>query len=75
MAAIACGITYFVCTWVPFDAYVELFVKAIVCAIVPNVVFLLIFGRTREFADMLVIVNRMTGGKIKPLKRYIAKFN
>ena len=75
MTVIACGVTYFVCTLVPFDAYIELFAKAIVCAIVPNVVFLIIYGRSTEFADMLVIANRMTGGKVKPLRKYIEKFN
>lgn len=71
MTGIACAVTYFVCEFVPFDAYIELFVKLVICGIVPNIVFLCIYGRSDDFKGMLVIVNRMTGGKIKPLKRYV----
>lgn len=72
VTTISCGITYYVCEFVPFDAYVELSIKVMICVTVPNLVLLGFYGRTKEFKDMLIIINRMTAGKIKALQRYVA---
>ena len=68
---VGCGVTYFICTFVPFTDYIELVTKAIVCCIVPNIIFLLCFYKREEFKWSMNLVNRMVGGRLSFLKRFM----
>ena len=53
------AVTYFCCALVPQRNELIMFaVKMIICFIVPNVITVLIFGRTDEFKYFLELVNR-----------------
>lgn len=68
--AVSC-ITYLPCYFVDFDnACITFFVRLIICCIVPNVIFILLYYRTVEFKQVLQLANRITKGKIKFLKKY-----
>lgn len=45
----ACLITYFICSIVPFDGWGGLIIKALLCCIVPNIIFLLMYYKSENF--------------------------
>ena len=45
-----CGVSYLLCAPIAIHPVVDLLLKFLICSIVPNLIFLLVFGRTREFA-------------------------
>lgn len=68
---IACGITYLICYFIPIqNTWAVFFVRLAVCLIVPNVIFFLAYFKDKEFKECLQLVNRITNGKIKFLRKY-----
>ena len=59
ITAIVCAVTYFACTIVTSGGIVELILKALMCVVVSNLLFLLIFFKTKEFAETKKIVLRI----------------
>jgi len=47
----AAAVCYFVCELLPFEGIVNLLMRAIVCVILPNVVFLLCYCKDKQFVD------------------------
>lgn len=68
-----CVLTYFICSFVPFESYFEVACKLFLCCIVPNTVFLIIYWRKKEFRESLILANKMTRGKIKFLNNFEMK--
>ena len=64
--AICVGISRFL----TFDSLIlTMIARLIVCAIVPNLSFFIIFRKSNEFIGLLEIVNSLTKGKIKFISR------
>ncbi|MDD6467369.1 MAG: polysaccharide biosynthesis protein [Erysipelotrichaceae bacterium] len=64
IAFICCVSTYYVCLFVTFDSYLELICKLLICCVIPNVIYFVVYYRKEEFKDTLVLLNKMTGGKL-----------
>lgn len=47
-----CAVTYFLCSFVNFGDIVNLILKGLICLIVPNIIFLLLYRRTVEFKEL-----------------------
>lgn len=45
-------ITFYSCSLINISGIIELFIKAILCVIIPNILFLLFYFKTDEFADV-----------------------
>ena len=68
---IACALTYLICYFIPLqNEWTVFFVRLAICIVVPNVIFFIIYSRRKEFNETLQLVNRMTKGKIKFLRKY-----
>lgn len=50
---ITCIITYYVCTLIHLGDLLSLIIKAIICLIIPNIIFTLIYFRTEEFKNTI----------------------
>lgn len=59
VTALVCGICYFACTVVEGSGIGALALKAIICIVISNMMFLLIFLRTKEFEETKKIVLRV----------------
>ena len=70
IAIVACVATYYFCSLIHYDRLQGLILKMIVCVIVPNVVLLLGLGWFKEFRMCLALLNKITNGKIKMLRKY-----
>lgn len=68
---VVCALTYLACYFISFENdWLTFGVKLIVCLIVPNVAFWLIYRWKREYKEALQLANRITKGKIKFLSKY-----
>lgn len=62
---VSCVVTYFVCSKINFGLIITLFVRGIICMIIPNVIYFFAYKNKKEFSDSLILVNKMTKGKLK----------
>lgn len=65
---IACSCSLFICSYLKFGDWETLFARGIVCCIIPNCIFFLIYHKTVEFLEAVILVDRITKGKFKVLK-------
>jgi len=49
MDFIVCVFTYFVCSFLQFGNWLDLLVKGVICCLLPNMLFWLMFKKTNEF--------------------------
>lgn len=54
VTAVICFITYILCGLVPFNGVIGLMIKAFICALVPNLLYFLIYNRTKRFKEAYV---------------------
>lgn len=65
-----CGVTYTICYFIPIgDAWAQFFIRLAICLIIPNLVFFLVYFKSKEFKETLQLANNITNGKIKFLKK------
>ncbi|MGN0638830.1 MAG: lipopolysaccharide biosynthesis protein [Huintestinicola sp.] len=61
-----CALTYFVCGCVTIASPLwDLAVRVLICALLPNLIFLALFGRTEEFKFFLKLLTDIISGKLK----------
>lgn len=56
---LAGGICYKVCLYIHYSAWANVLLKFCVCSIVPNMIFLICFGKTREFAYFRLLFEKL----------------
>lgn len=61
---IAGCISALICKFINFNLWVTLLIRLIICLIVPNVIFLLVYHKRDEFKRSILLVNKMLHGKI-----------
>lgn len=61
---ISCIATYFICLMFSFRPIFTILVRGLVCIIVPNMIYYLLFRKTEEYGQMLQLVDKITKGKI-----------
>jgi hypothetical protein len=67
VSAAVCAVTYLVCSFVHLGKWATFFVDLAICLVVPNVLFLLVYGRTREMKETAALADRLTKGKLHKL--------
>ena len=71
VSIIACTVTYLICIVIPLqNDWAVFFVRLAICIIVPNILFFLVYFKRKEFKESLQLLNRVTKGKIKFLKKF-----
>lgn len=72
LALISCAICILLTWFIPLQSnIVKIIVNFIICAIVPNVLFFLVYRKSKEFKAFVSLINNLTKGKIKFLKRWL----
>lgn len=66
----SCAATYAVCVPIRLEKWPQLIVRGIICCIVPNLIYLLVYRKTTEFKACLPLLDQMTKGKFKIEKRF-----
>lgn len=60
----SCAITYLICSRINIGLIPTILVRGMICIIVPNVIYFLVFRKTYEYNQVLHLLNNMTKGKI-----------
>lgn len=69
---VSCVICYFVCTFFSFSSlWITFIVRAIICCVISNTLYLVVYHRSIEFKQCVKLVDNMTGGKLKLEKRIV----
>lgn len=61
----ACGATTFTCSFIWLGDWATLFVRAMVCCVIPNVVFCAVYHKMPEFKRALHLIDKMTKGRFR----------
>lgn len=61
----ACGATTFTCSFIWLGDWATLFVRAMVCCVMPNVVFCAVYHKMPEFKRALHLIDKMTKGRFR----------
>lgn len=69
ISALTCVITVLMCNYVNLGKWSTLFLRLIICLIIPNVSFFVIYHKTEEYQSTLLLVNGMTKSKFVGLLR------
>lgn len=62
---LSCVVTYFICSKINYGLIITLIIRCMICVSLPNLIYFLAFYRRVEFTSSLLLVNKMTKGKIK----------
>lgn len=65
VTAVAGAATYFICSLIRLGAWATLLLRALVCLILPNLIFLLAYRCTEEFSMTVALADRVTKGKLR----------
>ena len=60
-----CIVVCIPCNMLQLSSYVLIIVRGLICAIVPNLLFFLLYRKKKEFVDSVKLVNKVTNGKLK----------
>ena len=59
ITSIICVITYFICSFIRFEGIMEISLKAIICLVIPNVLYLIMYFKTEVFKESTIILKNI----------------
>ena len=68
-----CAVTYGACACLQLPLWPTFLVRAALCVLIPNALYLAVFFRTPDFIWSMGLVNRLTKERIRPLKKWLDK--
>jgi hypothetical protein len=71
VTAVSCAASVGLTALVPGSAVVRFFAGAVIVLVVPNLIFLLAYRRRPEFDEVLSLADRLAGGRLGPIKKYL----
>lgn len=70
VVSVSCIVCCFICQNFEFSRWLTIIVRAIVCCIIPNVIYFFAYRRMPEFKQCLQLIDKMTKNKLKLEKRF-----
>lgn len=64
VSIVASAVSVAVCSFINFGLWVTLIIRFVICLIIPNAVFVIVYGRRSEFKQSVLLVNKMLHGKL-----------
>ena len=61
---ISCVISYCICNLVKGNLIIIILVRGVICCIIPNAIYFIVYKKTKEYQDALILANTMTKGKL-----------
>lgn len=61
---VSSGITYFICSLIPFRLALGFLVKGIICVIIPNGIYFFSYRKCKEFEQVLILIDSISKGKL-----------
>lgn len=66
-------ICWIACSYLPRTGIVTLVIRLIVCVIIPNVLFIAFFRKTKEFAGVLELIDKISKGKSNKITEFVIR--
>ena len=60
----SCIITYYICSKINLGLVISLFIRLIICIIIPNLIYFFVYRDKEEFKNCISLINKMTKGKL-----------
>jgi len=74
ITTVSAAITYGICSLIHISLLLTIIVRAILCVIIPNIVFVLVYRNTTDFQETLVFVNeKFLKGRFKKIVNLLRK--
>lgn len=67
---ISCVVCYFICQLFDLNMWFTLIVRIIVCCLVPNAIYIIVYRKRPEYKQCLQLLDKMTKNKFKLEKRF-----
>lgn len=64
VTALICTVSYFACNGITGNLYLTLFFRAVVCLVLPNILFIAVYFRKPEFIECVELADRMTNHRL-----------
>lgn len=61
---VSAALTFVVCEQLPFGGWSLLICRAVICCVIPNMIFFIIYRKLKEFSASVELLDRLTKGKI-----------
>ncbi len=61
----SCMFSYFICSFINVGLVATFLIRLVVCCIVPNVIYFVVYRNTEVYAETLALVDKMTKGKMR----------
>ena len=61
---ISCTVTYLICSRISIGLVPTILIRGVICMIVPNAIYFLVFRKTEEYNQALHLADNMTKGKM-----------
>lgn len=68
VAFLLCGITFFPCSQIHVGKWMTLLIRAVICIILPNLLYFALYRKTKEFERSMELFERITHGRLKLVK-------
>lgn len=65
VAVVACILSCLICSFFSITGIVQLAINLLICCIVPNMIFIIVFRSTKVFKDSITLADRIIGNKVK----------
>lgn len=73
VVVISCLLCGYICSYLQFSEWVTLITRAVVCCIIPNIIYLVAYRQMPEFEESIQLVDKMTKNKLKLKERILHK--
>ena len=64
VAAVSCCVTYSICIPIHLNKWPLLLVRAVICCVIPNIIYLIAYYKLPEFRQSLKMMNKITKAKL-----------
>lgn len=75
IVVISCVVSYFICNIWSLGLLTTLVVRLMICLLIPNGIYYLVYRKTEEYDQTLELVNIMTKGKFKKILKMVGMKN
>ncbi|MGG7152315.1 polysaccharide biosynthesis protein [Clostridium neonatale] len=72
ITSLSCSITYFICAFIHLSNWWQLIVKGLICCLLPNIIFFIVYKKMPEFRQTVQLADKVTKEKLS-LERRILK--
>lgn len=73
VAVLGCLITYILCIPVSNASIITIVVRLLICCIIPNSIYILVFHKKEEFRQSLGLVDRIIGTRVRAVHKIISQ--